>query len=241
MISKNELKYIKSLKLKKYRAREKKFLVEGIKNVSELVKSDFELDNIFCTREYTHLISQPHQIVSKDQLKSVSSLKTNESCLAVAKIKSFQNETVNFSDHVIVLDHVGDPGNLGTIIRSLDWFGFSQIICSTDSADFYNPKTISASMGSFTRVHPIYTDLHTLLKDSQESIYGLMLKGTPLQDAGISKPSIFILGSESHGISHSISKLVQNEITIPGKGAAESLNVAVSTTVLLYHLRFGKR
>ncbi len=241
MISKNELKYIKSLKLKKYRAREKKFLVEGIKNVSELLKSDFEVDYLICTKEYSHLFSQFHIVVSRDQLQAISTLKTNETCLAVAKIKSFRKETIDFSDHVIILDQVSDPGNLGTIVRSLDWFGFSQLILSPDSADFYNPKTIASTMGSFTRLKPFYVDLRSLLRDRNENIYGLTLDGENVSAVEINEPSIFVLGSESHGISKALGDLISKELTIPGPGRAESLNVAVATSILLYQLRLNKR
>ena len=238
MISKSELKRIKSLKLKKYRAKEGLFLVEGVKNVKELLASDFEVAYVLCTNEYEHVFPDfPATVLSRQQLEAASTLSTNNSCIAVAKVKSFDEDDVNTSDHIIVLDAVRDPGNLGTILRSLDWFGFSQVVCSEDCADFYNPKTIAATMGSFGRVKSIYTDLAKFLASASMTRFALTMDGEPLTTATIRQPSIFVLGSESSGIRTDTLDHTDSRLSIPGSGAAESLNVAMATSILLYALR----
>ena len=241
MISKNELKIIKSLKIKKFRVQERKFLIEGLKNVQELLKSDFEIEYLLCTKEYQDFFKHvPHEVISKEQLNSISTLSTNSSCVAVAKIMPFDHRDIDYTDHIIVLDSVGDPGNLGSIIRSLDWFGFNQIVCSTDCADFHNPKTISATMGSFTRIKPYYLDLDEFLSRSHAPTYGMDLDGANLSNMVFSEPGLFVMGSESHGISQRVSGRIQHRITIPKVGHAESLNVAMATSILAFSLRFTK-
>ncbi len=238
MVAKAELKLIKSLKSKKYRTREGKFTVEGLKNVKELLNSNFEVEMVVCSEEYSnHFTNFPHFVISKSQLNSISSFVNNETCLAVAKLRSFDEVNINYSDHLIVLDGVRDPGNLGTIIRSLDWFGFDQVICSPDCADFYNPKTITASMGSFARITPYYTSLEAFVSNYHGRSYSLTLDGDPIEQSQLGKPSLFVLGSESHGISDKLLSLIPDQLTISRYGKAESMNVAMVSSILMYHLR----
>ena len=157
-LSKNHIKYITSLYQKKYRQRHKLFKAEGVKVVEELLDSSFDVDQIFCTDDFsTHLTADKITRVSEIELKKISSLKTPNKVLGLFKIpEETEPETTGL---ILALDDINDPGNLGTIIRLCDWFGVSQLICSENTADCYNPKVVQASMGSLKRVSVYYTDL----------------------------------------------------------------------------------
>lgn len=244
MVSKNQSKFIKSLKIKKYRVKESMFLVEGKKNVLELLKSDFEIHLLLGTEVFlfNHLgqfktLSKQQVVQASDkELSDLGTFATNQDCLAVVKMKPEKQRDVDFSKHVFVLDGVSDPGNLGTIIRTLDWFGFDQILCSTNSADFYNPKTINSTMGSFTRVSVSYDDISEFLKSKPVGVlsYGAEMEGENPANINLRQPSIIVFGSESHGISNEVGVLLDKKISIPGKGAAESLNVGIAAGIISY-------
>ncbi|MEO9475249.1 MAG: RNA methyltransferase [Cyclobacteriaceae bacterium] len=244
MVSKNQSKFIKSLKIKKYRVKESMFLVEGKKNVLELLKSGFELHLLLGTEVFlfNHLGEfkglAKHQIVqaSDKELADLGTFKTNQDCLAVVKMKRQNQQGLDFGKHVFVLDGVSDPGNLGTIIRTLDWFGFDQILCSANSADFYNPKTINSTMGSFTRVTVSYGDVPEFLKSKPAGVhsYGAAMEGQNPSQINLKRPSVIVFGSESHGISEEVEKLLDQKISIPGKGTAESLNVGIAAGIISY-------
>jgi len=238
MISKQEVKFVKSLKLKKYRKKAASFLVEGAKNVNELLLSDYEIKNLYVTEKF--LTEYPQPLISKynyvvcheKNLVDIGTFKTNEYALAVAKMHA---APLNISNDklVLALDDVSDPGNLGTIIRIADWYGVKSIVASLESADFYNPKVINASMGSFTRVNVHYLDLQDFFKANESHrVYGAVLNGENIHSVEFDKPAILLLGNESNGINSSLIKQLDKKITIPRFGAAESLNVAVSTAII---------
>jgi len=238
MISKQQTKYVKSLKLKKYRKNASAFTVEGAKNVIELLKSDFELLQLFVTEKflamYGNLIDPANTftVCRQQELEELGSFETNEYALAVAAIKP-QPTSLNIEPLVLALDSISDPGNLGTIIRIADWYGISQIVASHETADFYNPKVINASMGSFTRVSVNYMDLKDFLASNHGlTVYGAYLGGSDIHTAQFNSPAMIVLGNESQGISMEISQFINHKITIPRIGKAESLNVAVSTAII---------
>ena len=242
MISKNNIKLIKSLKVKKYRLREKRFIVEGAKNVLELITSDYNIDLILCTDEFMQTHSKFFSdfsvvIVDRKLLEELGTFESNDTCLAVAHSKEYDATDIDFDSPIFVLDGINDPGNLGTIIRTLDWFGFNQIMCSKDSAELYNPKVVNSTMGSFTRVRVFYMDLSEFLKTYDKPIYGAEMNGSSLYETTIESPSAIVMGSESHGISEPVKGLLSNSITIPRVGAAESLNIAIATGIIANHLR----
>jgi TrmH family RNA methyltransferase len=235
MITRNELKFIKALQQKKNRVAEGLFLVEGLKNVNELLKSSYQIDKILVSSRYKDKIDHAKAIEVKEKdLDYVSSLKSNSSCVAV--VRKPHPSALDFSKHIVVLDGVSDPGNLGTIIRTMDWFGFSQLVCSDDSAEFYNPKTIASTMGSFTRIIPLYLPLDDFFKQNTNPTYGMLLDGQTISGLDTKSPSVFVMGSESHGIRKEFISRIDHPITIPGNGKAESLNVAIATAILLHHL-----
>lgn len=238
MISKQRTKYIKSLKLKKYRKKAAAFLVEGAKNVTELISSSYSIEELFVTdkflKEYSHLDLSKinYTICSAKELESVGTFQSNEYALAIALM---QDEPLDISsvNYVIALDEVSDPGNLGTIIRIADWYNISTIIASNGTADLYNPKVINASMGSFTRVNVFYKDLEDVFKNHPDmQVYGAVLDGEDIHNVSFEQSGIILLGNESNGISPSLSKYITKKITIPRLGEAESLNVAVSSAII---------
>ena len=243
MLSKKEQKYIQSLKIKKYRTREKRFIVEGAKNVQELLASDFEVEMVLSTESFfpelntKTLAARRTEVVTATLLSQLGSFKTNETCLAQVKQKETKAFSNTIDDHLFVLDGVGDPGNLGTIIRTLDWFGYQKLVCSRDCAEFYHPKTIASTMGSFTRMEVYYEDLTTLLSAIEAPILGADAGGSNVYETAIRPASVIVMGSESHGISAEVSSLISQKISIPRKGDAESLNVGIATGILASYLR----
>jgi TrmH family RNA methyltransferase len=176
MVSKNEIKLITSLQQKKYRTKHQLFVVEGIKSVKEFVQSKYPVYQIYVTEDIHIDIDQNLQsIISKNDLKRITNLKNSSGVVGIFKIpKLFTKDT---DDLQIILDEVKDPGNLGTIIRLCDWFGISQLICSTGTVDCYNPKVIQATMGSITRVNVSYQDLSVLLSTQSLNNFGAFMDG----------------------------------------------------------------
>ncbi len=243
MISKKQSKFIKSLKIKKYRSREMCFFVEGRKNTLEGLQNGFSLKYLLATSEFlkdneNELLNIESKVIESTpaELKELGTFSTNNDCLTVFQIPA-SIDVVSFSDHIVVLDGVSDPGNLGTIIRTLDWFGISQLVCSMDTADFYNPKVVNATMGSYTRVKAYYRELSGFLREAPIPAYGADLNGENLSEFNVQQPIILVMGSESHGISEQIAAQLHGKVTIPRIGEAESLNVAIATGILCHHLQ----
>lgn len=242
MISKNQFKLIHALDQKKQRKKYGLFLVQGEKNVGELLNSDFVIKHIFATAQYINkmaaTLTNQHLIpltveATEDELKKAGTLNSNNSVLAIAECKISDVPAISDNELILILDGVGDPGNFGTIIRVADWYGIKHIICSPDCADFYNPKVIAATMGSFARVSISHTALPEYLNKQSSPIYGAFLAGSNIHKTQLSKSAFIVMGSESHGISESVSKYITNKITIPNFGNAESLNVAMATGIIL--------
>jgi RNA methyltransferase, TrmH family len=243
MLSKNNLKLIKSLHIKKFRSELELFLVEGRKSVMELLASDFEIEQLICTETFFEDNKsqcknlQNVSINSAEEIAALGNYESNNAAIAIAKmIKREAFEMMN-DELVLCVDGIQDPGNLGTIIRTADWFGVKHLICSPQTVDLYNPKVIAATMGSFTRVKIKYTELEKELKTLQInglSLIGAMLDGNPLTEIKPMK-GVLIIGSEAHGISNQIKKIIDIKVKIPALGKAESLNAAVATGILLHH------
>lgn len=244
MLSKNQIKYINSLQQKKFRQEYQSFVVEGAKSVVELLSSDFELESLYVTEDFYKetkplLDKQPlrAEIVGQAELEKAGTFSSNNAALAVAKIKSNQELLLNDTEYALVLDEIRDPGNLGTIIRVADWYGIQKIICSEGTVDLYNPKVISSTMGSFTRVSLFYTDLVTYLKGQQKPIYGAFLDSENVHTLNFAPSGYIIIGNEANGISEAVEEVVTHKITIPRFGGAESLNAGIATAVICDNLR----
>jgi TrmH family RNA methyltransferase len=243
MISKNQVKYIQSLGQKKSRDVENKFVAEGPKLVNELLEAkNCRIVQVFGLKEWAeqnpNAGKQAEVIeITEDELKKISQLATPNQVLAVAEKLKWDDDPVIKGNITLALDTIQDPGNIGTIIRIADWFGIKNIFCSTDCADIYNSKVVQSTMGSITRVRVEYVDLRSLLKENNEvRTYAAVLNGRDISKMEKLNEGIIIVGNESKGISEEIMKLINVEITIPGKGKAESLNAAVATGIILSHL-----
>ena len=235
MVTKNQIKFLKGLNQKKNRIKSKKILVEGDKIIREFIDSGYKLHKIYSTKPLKYQ-NYPNQKFSEKQLKSVSNLKSPSGDLAVfnLKDKAIENEKL-----YIVLDGISDPGNLGTIIRTCDWFGVYQIICSKNSVDCFNPKVIQSSMGSSSRVNVFYVDILEFINSKNIPIYGAVLNGEKLKNEKINN-GIFVFGSESNGISEDILQKIEYKIKIPkynNNVKTESLNLSVSLGIVLSKIR----
>jgi TrmH family RNA methyltransferase len=253
-------KKIKRLADKMFRAETGLFLVEGEKNIRELLTSDFLIEEILGTEAFIDAITDsvnayearmtPQQVFMRDaradMLADIGTLMTNEAGIAIVRQKSpSSHEAVleRAQDNLVLfLDDVRDPGNLGTIVRIADWYGVTHIAASLTTTDFYNPKVIAASMGSFTRVSVLYTPLIELLSEAHARsipVIAADLEGINTHTGGLPRTGILLMGSESHGISDEVLTLTTHRVTIPRFGGAESLNVSVATGILLDTLRRG--
>ena len=240
MLSKRLIKYFKSLQLKKYRHQERKFIVEGAKGVSEVLASDFVVDFLLTTQAYAELLptdqlSKVGEVieVTENELKTVGTFQTNSAALAIVSMGEDSGLILPDDRLVLALDDVRDPGNLGTIIRIADWYGIDTIICSLESADFYNPKVINSSMGSFARVKVHYKDLKEVFASTQLPVYGALLSGENIYESELTKNGILLMGNESQGINPDLEQYISHSLHIPRRGGAESLNVAIATAVIL--------
>ena len=235
MVSKNQIKLITSLQQKKYRKQEQLFFAEGVKVVQELLNSNFELQDLFTTKQDFLTVSKNKvHAISEAELKKISALTTPNSCLAVFKIPKAK-EMVE-KGLIVALDDVRDPGNLGTIIRLCDWFGIETLFCSEESVDIYNPKVVQATMGSISRVNVVYGNLEAFLTKTKLPVFGTFMDGKNIYQEKLPKEGIIIMGNEANGISSSVEKLVSERIAIPRFGnlqVTESLNVATATAIIL--------
>lgn len=240
-LSKNDIKFLKSLQQKKFRDQERLFVVEGVKLAAEALQSAFKVTALYHTPDY-HVpedIDVPVIQVSSAELNRISGLKTPNSVLLV--VRMLDETEIDFSqDHLIMLlDEVKDPGNLGTIIRTADWFGIQQIICSPESVDKYNPKVVQASMGAVFRVKVVYTNLLSTCKNLKEngfSVYGAAMEGDNAFEMDFAAKTAIVMGSESHGLSAPL-KTELELISIPQYGKSESLNVAMAAGILMSRYR----
>ncbi len=239
MLSKSQISFIKSLHQKKYRKENGIFIIEGIKSIEEFILSNYQVHSIYYLTQYQSLLTAlPANIklfeVNNAELDKISTLQTPQGILALVHIP--KPEVLSIASlknaFTLVLDGVQDPGNMGTIIRTADWFGFKQIICSNNCVEVYNPKTVQATMGSLCRVSIFYEDLNLVLKDIEIPIFGAVLDGKSMYKTDWGKEGLVILGNEGQGITPEVMKLINNPVTIPRTGSAESLNVAISAAIL---------
>lgn len=240
-ISKAKQKWIRSLQLKKNRDEEQVFVVEGEKMVLEGLSQAFhELIILVVENEYVSLVpastSKNCYTISSNELAQLSTLKTPNKLIAVFKRRDQQTDSTKKG---IVLDGVQDPGNLGTILRIADWFGVSQIICSHETVDVYNPKVIQASMGAIYRVNVVYTDLKNFLTNSEQPTYAALLDGTDFQKVSFEENALLVMGNEGKGIHNELLPFINHRITIPKVGQAESLNVGTATAILTAKMMLG--
>lgn len=244
MISKSQISFIKSLHQKKIRKEQGLFIVEGLKSIQEFINSEYLVDSVYCTENLVPKLDNLSRkikpvIISESELSRISTLSTPQAILAVVQIPKQTDVNIKKLDgsFLLALDGVQDPGNLGTIIRTADWFGLNTILCSMDTAEVYNPKVVQASMGSLSRVNIIYADLGVLFSQINIPVYGALLDGKSIYETDFGQEGIILLGNEGNGISKELLEKINYPITIPRYGKAESLNVAISASIFCSELR----
>ena len=232
MLSKSQIQLITSLRINKFRKKNGRFIAEGPKLVQELLLSSFAAETLCATEEWIHengsRIKKDVQLISitEKELNRISALKKPNQVLAVVKIPDQPEQLPDMDKNlVLMLDNISDPGNLGTIIRTADWFGVQHIICSENCADVYNPKVVQATMGSIFRVKIQYQILKEILQTLPDEIpiYGTLLDGNNIYEADLEKNGVILIGNESHGISDNLLPLVKKKIRIPGYSPEKSI------------------
>ena len=249
MLSKSLLKLIRSLDVKKFRKESGLFVAEGGKTVTDLLGSGIECKKIIATKLWlseNSINSANTEIieVSEQELERASFLRTPQGVLGIfCQRNNVLDETIPQKELCLALDDIQDPGNLGTIIRIADWFGIEHIICSTNTADIYNPKTIQATMGAIARVNIYYTDLPLFLSNikKQAPIYGTFLDGENIYDKELSQNGIIVMGNEGNGIGNECAKEIDRRLFIPNfpphRATSESLNVSTATAIICAEFR----
>jgi TrmH family RNA methyltransferase len=237
MVTKSELKYIQSLSDKKVRLETGCFIAEGVKLVGEMIAAGYPLKAVYAldswespdaTLEVTR--------IEAFELEKMSMLQTPNQVLAVAMMPQ-KKETLDLAGPLtIVLDGIQDPGNMGTIIRTADWFGITQIVASEDTVDVFNPKVIGATMGSFMRVSVTYKNLADWMPTVKLPVYGALLEGENVFTIKTPQKGLLVIGSEGKGIRENILDLITHPVTIPKIGEAESLNAGIAAGIIVAQL-----
>jgi TrmH family RNA methyltransferase len=233
MVTKSLINQIHNLKQKKFRQKTGLFVAEGEKLVQELLKANFKFTKLLTTEINSNFSAL---LITKKQMKKLTHFKTASDYIGIF-YKPIHHFDINEEfESVLVLDGISDPGNLGTIIRTCDWYGISDIVCSKETVDCYNSKVVQSSMGSISRVKCHYIDIIPFLKTSKLQKLGATLEGKSIYDSNLNKNIIFVFGNESKGISIEVKSFLDNLITIPKNRKSlniDSLNVAVSVAVIL--------
>jgi len=251
LLSKNKIKQLRSLNLKKFRRSEGLFVAEGQKLVFDLLDSEMKVREVFCSDDLIATVEgkgfNPKNIHASqpEDLKKISQLKSSPDIVATVHIPEHSLSWEEIAgDLCLALDGVQDPGNLGTIIRLADWFGIRNILCSEDTVDLYNPKTVQATMGAIARIRLHYGNLPNYLQRAGEMeipVYGTFLEGENIYSAPLSPNGIIVMGNEGKGISESVEPFIQHKIHIPNFPAdritSESLNVAMATSITCSEFR----
>ncbi|MCO5948647.1 TrmH family RNA methyltransferase [Mucilaginibacter flavidus] len=247
MLSKSQISLLKSLQNKKERKEYGQFLVEGYKSVIEFINSPYKIEAIYHTASFDPKVLKLSQKInlyniSVTDIEKISSLKTPQEVIALVKIPQHSplNNQKLRQKFSLVLDGVQDPGNMGTIIRTADWFGIEDIVCSDDTVDAYNPKVVQASMGSLARVNVHYVDLSTVLPQVGLPVFGAMLNGENIYKTNFGDEGLIIMGNEGNGLRPEIERLINKAVTIPRAGKAESLNVGIATALFCAEISRNK-
>jgi len=244
MLSKSTISLLKSLQQKKFRIEHGLFLVEGYKSVIDFANSAYQIVTIYYTNAIDpKLLKLLGKInfseISLSDLEKISSLKSPQEIIAVVKIPDWPviNASALKNKFAIALDGIQDPGNMGTIIRTADWFGIQHIICSADTVDVYSPKVVQATMGSLAHVNIYYVELTEFLTSVNMPLFGALLDGSNIYKTDFGTEGLVIMGNEGNGLRPEIIKLVQKAVTIPRSGNAESLNVGIATAIFCSEIK----
>ena len=244
MLWKSQISFVNALRQKKQRKEQGLFIVEGSKSIVEFAQSKYRIHTIFHTAEAAPKLGDLSrtlklQEIKNGELKKISALSAPNDALALIHIPERTNvkkESLK-GKFVLVLDGIQDPGNLGAMIRTADWFGFTEMICSPDTVEAYNPKVVQASMGSLSRISLYYEDLAKILSGATMPVFGALLDGKSIYDTSFGDEGFVLLGNEGSGISETAKAFITTAVTIPRFGKAESLNVAISAAILCSELK----
>ncbi|MDD4848377.1 MAG: TrmH family RNA methyltransferase [Bacteroidales bacterium] len=250
MLSKNDIKRITALHHAKFRDEQQRFLIEGPKIIDELLRSSYTIVGIYAVAEW--ITSEAAATAKKKQLEiieippstleRISQLKSPNLVVAEVEIPVVKKQ-IDLKRPILALDGINDPGNFGTIIRTADWFGIQQIVCSDNCVELYNSKVLQSTMGSFIRTDVFYTDLQQWLNSLADDnpVFGAVMDGDNFYETEFSKTPVFLIGNESKGISKNLKSLITKKITIPRWGGAESLNASIATSVILSEFTRSQR
>jgi RNA methyltransferase, TrmH family len=239
MLSKKEIKDIQSLSHKKFRDELNLFIAEGPKIIGELIELiPQRIEKVYAVKEWIKSNKSLNEVdiveVSSIELQKLSQLQTPNQ--VIAAIKKLPSKKPDASSFILYLDTIQDPGNFGTIVRTADWFGIKNIVCTSGCADVYNPKVVQSTMASIARVNVYYDENEEWLKDQSVPVLAATLHGSALYERSGMKEGILIIGNESKGVRKEILRYAKDQITIPKRGEAESLNAAVATGIVLSYL-----
>ncbi len=252
MLSRQQIKFIKSLHLKKIRKELQLFVAEGSKLVEELISGRLETHSVLAVdvwlQKNRSVIANKNIkafVVTETELEQISTQKSANQAIGIFRIPVFQfNPEILNEEIVLMLDDINDPGNLGTILRTADWFGIQHVICSKNTVELYNLKTVQATMGSIARISTYYLDFQDILSNTKAPVYGALLNGKPLTEINPSKNGVIIIGNEAHGISTTLHQFITQPLFIPSfiaEGAGlhrpESLNAAMAAAILCWEFR----
>jgi len=246
-LSNQQIKHIRSLHRKKFRNKESQFIAEGVKVVDEVMRSQLSVELLILTPTNENLQNVypnlPTAITDEKTFAKLSKQTNAAGVLALVNKPVYSFNPDDLGRLTLMLDGINDPGNLGTIIRTADWFGIHNILCSKESVDLFNPKTIQATMGSIARVKVFYKDLPSILAPltNQFNIMGLFMQGEPIDTQKSNKKSIIVTGNEANGISKSVQPYIHTKVTIPrfsnrNQTSPESLNASIATSIVCYEL-----
>ncbi len=257
MLSKNKIKLIRFLGTKKYREQQGLFVAEGDKIVSDLLHAEgWSVRSLFGKKEWLRKLTPQEKEgieeiteISYEELRRISYMKSPHNVLALVRLPDWSTPPAPpQGDLALAMENIQDPGNLGTIIRTANWFGIRHIFCSPGSVDLFNPKVVQASMGAFIHTSVHYTELPELIKNAKESgvpVYGTFLEGEPLFTSPLEKQGLIVFGNESKGISPALAALIPQKLTIPpfpdDQQATNSLNISSSTAIIVAEFRRRKR
>ncbi len=221
-------------------------MVEGVKSVDDLLRSSFKVQEVLATDAWVgeHNKDVPDYVeltlVTPAEMERLSAWKTPQAVIAVTEMPERKLSEMDMEQPLLMLDDVRDPGNMGTIVRTADWFGIRQIVCSQTTVELYNPKVIQATMGSFTRVKVYYTDLPSYIDECLKGrrVLGAFLEGSPVRHFGFQPSDVIVIGNEANGITAQVAQKINDKILIDspveGSDKAESLNASVAAAIMMY-------
>ncbi len=237
-LTKAEISQLRSLRLKKNREAAGRYVVEGPKVIAELLAAGHPFEAVYATMDWTAPDGVMPTVITAIEMNRISHFPSPSEVLAVGAIERSELASDEVSSgFTLALDGIQDPGNVGTLLRIADWFGFDRVLLSPDCADLFSQKVINASMGSFARVRCITTDLDDALAGATVPVLGCDLDGTPIDQIETPAAAVVVIGSEGRGLSLAVTECVTDRVTIPRIGQAESLNAAVAAGIVCAQLR----